>query len=132
MDLADGDLLVVRTWNWTAEKLVANAKASLIEQQEAGDTNPVPEVSVYALVKTAEVSVEDLKMALCSSINRAFTRVAYTTDRALAAAGFGLVLAEPPVNHYAVPLTRNGYELDAKRLFEVFTANGEERNPCRR
>lgn len=131
MDVAVGDLLVARLWQWNVARLRKDAERDHRERLSLGHLNPDFSVSVFGLLKRDAQTVEELMVQLAkhAATFRMAKWVAFTTSERLLDAGFPIRSSEPPLHHYDVVLGTRLGDADLARLAAIFDEHPRRRFP---
>lgn len=129
MQVAEGDQIVARLWQWSPERLVRDAELDHREQTLEGLPDPDFSVSVFATDPLPAGDATEQKVQLAEHVRqyRKSRWIAFTSKFRLEEMGFAVRLNEPPPKHHDVVL---GTVLGIQRVEElsaVFNENDRER-----
>lgn len=132
IDLAAGELLVLRQWRWDAEKLQENAELGYDhDQRVSGAAPPYYSVSVFAMAREADEEVPHLIDRLVNHVRsvRKAAHMMLITESELQTAGFSLIKNEPPAHHYDIPIGTDRQELRVEDLAQTLGLDEKIRMP---
>ena len=122
MEVAPGERIVLRLWQWNPNRLAADARKDYIHKRDLGIPDPGYSVSVFAREhqegEALEVTISGLIEHVRSLRNAKWAAIA--TESELSEAGFRIDLSEPPPEHYDLCIKDPDNEQELKALEAVF------------
>ena len=128
LDVATGDLLLVRFSPMNVEKLLQQAKDQADYCESLGEER-VYSISTFGLVKSDDDVIEDLVARICKEAPCRGRTIWLVTASTLREEGYDAHLSEPPPHHYDVILGKELHLTDVERVVELFE-HGRETNPA--
>jgi hypothetical protein len=123
LKLEVGELLVIRLWSWTKERLQKDAEDEHFKAEQTNRRLSYYSISTFAMPLGLGEEVPELTDRLVGYVRTKRTARHYclVTEPELAAAGFQLILSGPHEHHYDVPLGEDRLDLDAvAKLADLF------------
>lgn len=124
LSVAVGEKLVIRVWRWDLERLVKDATDDYeIETALRGAPPPYFSISVFALARRADESIDDLvdRLTWHAAEHRRFQWYCLVTESELSIGNHQLILHEPPKDHYDILLGEAQLDIGkVAKLSELF------------